>query len=83
MHVILQDIFRRRVREELSDQELSQSELARRMGVTPSTVNQYLSGKIAPGIDMVEQFALALGFENPLDLLNERKQQRKKLQPAS
>lgn len=71
--MILQEHFRRRVQAELDERDWSQSDLAREMGVTRSVVSQYLTGRITPGLDVVERFAKAFGFEeNPLDLLVEK-----------
>ncbi|MBX3444231.1 MAG: helix-turn-helix transcriptional regulator [Planctomyces sp.] len=61
MNVILQDEFRRPVTEELEKQHLSKRELARRMGVDPPYVLQYLSGRVSPGPDVMERFFRALG----------------------
>ena len=60
MKVVLQEEFRRIVKDELARQGMSQRELARRMGVANPMVNQYLTGKICPGLDVVEKFFNAL-----------------------
>ena len=64
--MVLQEEFRRIVKDELARQGMPQSELARRMGISQSTVNQYLTGKFCPGLDVVEKFFNALGL--PLHL---------------
>ncbi|TWT49056.1 helix-turn-helix protein [Thalassoglobus neptunius] len=64
--MVLQEEFRRIVKDELARQGMSQSELARRMSVSRPTVSQYLSGKFCPGLDVVEKFFNALGL--PLHL---------------
>lgn len=66
--MILKDEFRRLILEQLKDQGVSQSELARRMGVSSAMVSQYLTGSICPGVDVVERFCLALGFTPRLTL---------------
>ncbi|TWT49005.1 helix-turn-helix protein [Thalassoglobus neptunius] len=58
--MVLQEEFRRIVKDELTRQGMSQSELARRMGISRPTVSQYLSGKFCPGLDVVENFFNAL-----------------------
>ncbi|TWT49004.1 helix-turn-helix protein [Thalassoglobus neptunius] len=64
--MVLQEEFRRIVKDELARQGMSQRELARRMGVSNPMINQYLSGKFCPGLDVVERFFIALGL--PLHL---------------
>lgn len=61
--VILQNEFRTFVLEEMERQKLSQGELARRMGVARPSVTQYLNGSRSPGMDVVERFYAALGFQ--------------------
>jgi transcriptional regulator with XRE-family HTH domain len=48
--------------EQLGKQGWSQSELARRSGVTPAGVSQVLSGKADPGPDFCNGIARALGI---------------------
>lgn len=60
-NVIIQDDFRRLIRDEMKSQGLTQIQLADRMGVKQATVSQYLSGKISPGPDVIEKFCKALG----------------------
>ena len=50
---------------------LSQSELARRLDVTPSYVSQLLSGHRRPGLDTLEKIARVLEME-PSDLLQKK-----------
>ena len=47
-NVILQEDFCERVREVLAAEDISQSELARRMKVSPQTVSQYLARGACP-----------------------------------
>lgn len=61
--MILQEEFRSLVKAELEAQGISQRELARLMGMKSPTVNRYLNGVNAPGVDMVEKFFQALGIE--------------------
>lgn len=60
---MLKDEFIRIVRSEMDRQGLSQSELARRMGIPQQMVSRYISGKHTPGLDVVEKFFLELGVE--------------------
>jgi transcriptional regulator with XRE-family HTH domain len=72
MNVILEKRFVERLSEAMKAADINQSELARRMNVTRSMVNQYLNGRIAPGLDVVERFAAALEVD-PLALLSSEK----------
>jgi len=72
MEVVLETRFRKRLREAIDAAGINQSELARRMHVTPALVSQYLSGHRSPGLDVVEKFAKALEL-NPLMLLDSEK----------
>jgi transcriptional regulator with XRE-family HTH domain len=72
--VILQEDFRRLVEEQLSDQQLSRSELARRMNVTPSYVGDYLNGRNSPGPDVMERFFSALGVKARIVIERESKE---------
>jgi transcriptional regulator with XRE-family HTH domain len=47
---------------------MTQADLARRASVTPSYLSRLEGAKVAPGIDMVERLAAALGI-TPTDLL--------------
>lgn len=69
--MVMQDNFRVKVQTALTERAWSQSELARKMGVTRSVVSQYLSGRIAPGLDVVEKFATALEVE-PWNLVDDK-----------
>ena len=60
MSKVLQRRFVKRLRERMDATGVSQSELARRMGVTPSYVNQILSGHRHPGFETLEAVATAL-----------------------
>jgi transcriptional regulator with XRE-family HTH domain len=52
----------------MDEVNVSQSEIARRMGVTPSYVSQILSGHRRPGLDTLEAVADALGCD-PAELI--------------
>lgn len=71
--MILQKQFRDRLKEHMEAQGLSQSDLARRMKVSPQFVSQYLRGGACPGLDVVEKFSKALSLENPVELLHSEK----------
>lgn len=45
----------------LKENNFSQSEFARRVGVKPSQVSEWLKGKAKPGYDMLKQISLAFG----------------------
>jgi transcriptional regulator with XRE-family HTH domain len=45
----------------LHEKGWTKSELARRMSITPQSVNQFLSGKYEPSLGKAEKFAVALG----------------------
>ena len=62
MHVILELEFQRIVNQELELRNWTRSELARKMGVDGAYVSRYLSGKIAPGPDVIERFFRAFGL---------------------
>ncbi|WP_157606287.1 helix-turn-helix domain-containing protein [Schlesneria paludicola] len=67
----LHDRFQKRVHEALEANQMSQGDLAKRLGVSRQNVSQYLCGNRVPGLDMVERFAEALGFAEPNELLQE------------
>jgi transcriptional regulator with XRE-family HTH domain len=69
--VVMQANFRDKVHQALEERGWSQSALAREMNVTRSVVSQYLSGRITPGLDVVEKFANALGVD-PWNLVDNR-----------
>lgn len=71
MHVILQERFQQRLGAMLAEKGMSQSELARRMGVPHSQVHKYLKGAHSPGLDMLERFCTALECD-PFDLIGEK-----------
>ena len=72
MTVLLEKRFVKRTTEALDQLGITQAELARRMHVSRAMVNQYLTGRSAPGLDVVERFASALELD-PLELLAEKK----------
>jgi transcriptional regulator with XRE-family HTH domain len=67
--VILQERFKQRVREAMAIEGITQSELARRMGVTRAMISQYLNKVQSPGLEVVEKFAIALKVDDPALLL--------------
>ena len=62
MHVIIEQQFRDIVQGQLEQHGMSRSELARRIGVPPQMVTDYLNGRRAPTGDMIEKFFKALGL---------------------
>ena len=56
----LGEVFRLNVRKRMGQLDFTQSDLARQMGVTPSSVNQMLSGHREPGLGTLQSFAKAL-----------------------
>ena len=71
MNVVMQAKFREKVLAALEQRDWSQSELARKMGITRSVVSQYLTGRIVPGLDVVEKFAGALEID-PWNLVDDK-----------
>jgi transcriptional regulator with XRE-family HTH domain len=59
----LYDAFCANVRERMEELDLSQSELAKQLKVTPSFVSQLLNGHLRPGLDTLDNFAKALKCE--------------------
>ena len=53
------------------DAEMTQSELAQRVGITERSVYNYEKNSRAPKVDIVDKFAQALGV--PSEILMERK----------
>ena len=67
--MILQDDFRRLVNEQIAEQHITRSELARRMKKPPQFVTDYLNGNRSdPGPEVMELFFHALGFRARLAL---------------
>lgn len=71
-------IFQRNLIETLNRKQMTQSELARRSGITQSSISDYINGKYEPKQDKVDRIAAALdispsflvgktGDESPLD----------------
>ena len=54
-------LFAGRLREVRRSRGLTQTELARQANVTPSYIGRLESGGVAPGIDLVDRLAKALG----------------------
>ena len=57
------DAFRANVEALLTKRKMSRSELAERLGCTPSYVTQVLGGHRGVGLEAVENFAKALGVK--------------------
>lgn len=68
MNVILDAQFREGVNAALAEKGWTRSELARRLGMSPPTVTQYLNGQISPGVGIIEKFCAALDLEPHLEL---------------
>ena len=52
--------WRRYVRRVLWDHKITQSELARRLGVKPPQVSDWMTGKVEPGLDTARRVLLTL-----------------------
>lgn len=59
-----------KVKKMMSDRNMNQKELSEKSGITRASICRYLQGKRRPRIDVVVNFAKALGVE-PEDLLDE------------
>jgi len=59
----LETRFRRNLKAKMAAAGLSQSELARRMAVSPSYINQLASGHRRPALDTLGAVAKALGCD--------------------
>lgn len=57
----LHEFFLINVRDAMREQGMTQLELSQRLGVSRPYVNQVLSGKWVPGLELVERIANALG----------------------
>lgn len=53
--------FSKRLSRTLKDQSLTQSELAKKIGMSQSVVNNYCTGKREPTLDVLIQISLVLG----------------------
>lgn len=67
----LADIFRNRVRDLLDQRNLTQSDLAKLMGVHKQYVSHLMTGVRNPGFDSLEKAAEALGVD-PAELISEK-----------
>ncbi len=56
----LHDVFREKVRKRLDELEMTQVELADRMGVSEAYISEILSGRNVPGLKLVDRIAKAL-----------------------
>ncbi|MDR3215921.1 MAG: helix-turn-helix domain-containing protein [Clostridiaceae bacterium] len=54
--------FRRILAEFLSDNKITQTEFARKIGVKQSQVSEWLKGKAQPGYDTLRQMSIAYGI---------------------
>lgn len=61
MSTVICEDFRLNVIRLLEKQGITRSQLARRIGCSPSFVSQILNGDHEPGLRVVEKFAAALG----------------------
>lgn len=61
-HGELVGLFARRLRELRVERGMTQADLARRAGVTPTYLSKLEGAGAAPGIDLVENLAVALGI---------------------
>ena len=52
--------FRQIIKEFLTENNMSQSAFAKKIGVKPSQVSEWLRGKAKPGYDTLKQMATAL-----------------------
>ncbi|MDO4941148.1 MAG: helix-turn-helix transcriptional regulator [Erysipelotrichaceae bacterium] len=59
-----------KVKKMMSDRNMNQKELSEKSGITRASICRYLQGKRRPRIDVVVNFAKALGVE-PEELLDE------------
>ena len=57
------EIFVQRLQEELSKQNISQSSLARKIGLDRSSITHYLSGKVQPSLIVLFRIAEALDVD--------------------
>jgi len=55
-------ITMKRIKREITTQQISQKQLAERIGVSPVTVCRWMNGTRQPDIDEVEKMVLALGL---------------------
>jgi transcriptional regulator with XRE-family HTH domain len=60
---VLQNAFRENLRATLDEKDISQSDLAKRLGVTRSYISNILAGRHSPGLDVVERIADALEID--------------------
>jgi len=68
---VLYNLFRKNVRERMTELGMSQKDLAEKLDVTPSFVSQLLNGHCRPGLDTLENMAKALSTEAS-ELLNKK-----------
>ena len=71
MNVKLHERFQRKLQEALEASQLSQGQLASRLGVSRQMISQYATGQTVPGLDVVERFSEALGLPDAATLIDE------------
>jgi len=54
------ELFRLNMRRRISDLGISDAEVARRVGMSPPNIWQYLNGDRRPGLDVLDRFAEAV-----------------------
>jgi len=62
--------WKEKVRNLMNEKGINQKQLSKETGITESSISRYLSGERTPRIDIIMNFAEALGV-NPDSLLNE------------
>ena len=66
--MIILDKIRERLIEAIKQSGLSQTEIAKRLGIKQPTVGQYLSGRAMPALDTFANLCAVLGAD-PADIL--------------
>jgi transcriptional regulator with XRE-family HTH domain len=61
--MIIDKQFREQIIAAMKSQGVTRSDLARRLGVTPGFVSNYLNGRKSPGADVMERFSAALNLK--------------------
>lgn len=56
--------FKTILNEFLKENNLSQTQFAKKIGVKPSQVSEWLRGKAKPGYDMLRQISLSFGISS-------------------
>ncbi len=66
---VLYERFRRRLFEHIQDREVNKTELAQKCGISRIHLYRLANGEQNPQIENIEAIALALGFDDPADML--------------